>query len=83
MANKTELVCVQMSFFRISSPRISVGQELGDSIKMTSFMILLSKVLFTAGLTGQNFCPSLLCLIDRLYTVIHTTQKTKEERFTY
>ena len=29
----------------------------------------------------QNFCPSPLSLVDRLYTVIHKTQKTIERKF--
>ena len=35
------------------------------------------KVLFTHRCRWQNFQPSLLRLIDRLYTVIHKVQKTR------
>ena len=33
--------------------------------------------LFIDRCRRQNFCPSLLCLVDRLYTVIHKMQKTR------
>ena len=36
-----------------------------------------AKILFTDHCRWQNFCPSLLRLVDRLYTVIHKTQKTR------
>ena len=36
-----------------------------------------AKVLFTSRFRRQNFRPSLLCLVDRLYTVIHKMQKTR------
>ena len=36
-----------------------------------------SKVLLTSHCRSQNFHPSLLRLVDRLYTVIHKTQKTR------
>ena len=32
-----------------------------------------TKVLFTDRCRRQNFCPSFLILVDRLYTVIHKT----------
>ena len=35
------------------------------------------KVLFTDCCRRQNFRPHLLCLVDRLYTVIHKTQQTR------
>ena len=35
------------------------------------------KVLFTDRCRWQNFRPSLLLPVDRLYTVIHKTQKTR------
>ena len=37
----------------------------------------VTKVLFTDRCRRQNFCPSLLCLVDRLYIVIQKTQKTR------
>ena len=36
-----------------------------------------SKVLFTIRCRKQNICPSFLRLVDRLFTVIHKTQKTR------
>ena len=35
------------------------------------------KVLFTDCCRWQNFCSSHLCLVDRLYTVIHKRQTTR------
>ena len=37
---------------------------------------VLVKVLFTYEYTWQNFRLRLLCLINRLYTVIHKTKKS-------
>ena len=48
-----------------------------------------NKVLFTDRCRRRTCCPSLLHLADRLYTVIHKTQKTKmkvlvsEQYFSY
>jgi hypothetical protein len=36
-----------------------------------------AKVLFTDRCRRQNFRPSLLHIVDRLYTVIYKTQKTR------
>ena len=40
-----------------------------------------TKVLFTDHCRWQNFRPSLLRLVDRLYIVIHKTQKTSTLAF--
>ena len=37
---------------------------------------LINKVLFTDGYTWQNFRVRLLRLVNRLYAVIHKTQKS-------
>ena len=42
-----------------------------------------TKVLFTNHCRRQNFCPSLLCLVDRLYTVIDMKQKTRTKVLPY
>ena len=44
---------------------------------IVQFQTLATKVLFTDHCRRQNFCPSLLQLVDRLYTVIHKMQKTR------
>ena len=38
---------------------------------------MVTKVLFTSRCRRQNFCPSLLRLVDGLYIVIHKMQKTR------
>ena len=40
-------------------------------------LIVNTKLQFTDCCKRQNFCPSLLHFVDRLYTVIHKTQKTR------
>ena len=42
-------------------------------VNETSF----TKVLFTNHCRRQNFCPIILHLVDRLYTVIHKTKNTR------
>ena len=58
--------------------------NVGQSISSVAFVLFkpatfsqLIKVLFTDCCRWQNFCPSFLCLVDRLYTVIRKTQKTR------
>ena len=44
---------------------------------------LKDKVLFINPCIEQNFCPSLWRLVDRLYTVIHKTPKTRTKVLPY
>ena len=42
---------------------------------------MITYYIFTDSCRKQNFYPSLLHLVDRLYTVIHKTQKTRTNVF--
>ena len=52
------------------------GQKISTDEVILSGCIY-AKVIFTDHCRSQNFFPSLLCLVDRLDTVIHKTQKTR------
>ena len=58
----------------------NVGQSISSVVfvlfKTATFWQLI-KVLFTDLCRWQDFCPSLLHLVDRLYTVINKMQKTR------
>ena len=51
-----------------------IGRDLFSTLRSS---LPCAKVLFNSRCKRQNFRPSLLRLVDRLYTVIHKTQKTR------
>ena len=53
--------------------------QFGTLTRSLNYQNVETKVLFTDRCIQQNFCPSLLRLVDRLYTVIYKTQKTRTE----
>ena len=60
--------------FRLS---LGIQKVCTKSYKSTSVKRTFTKLLSTDCCRWQNFRPSLLRLVDRLYTVIHKKQKSK------
>ena len=64
----------QFQLYRECKSAVKLMEEIINVGYIVSYHI---KVLFTNRCRRQNFRPSLLRLVDRLYTVIHKTQKTR------
>ena len=75
----TIIFCVCVFFLNLALEHNMIGQLELD----TMLYGCQSKVLFTRHCRRQNFHPSLLHLVDRLYTLIHKTQKTRTKILPY